>query len=1160
MKKLLFPFFLSPFLLFSLFSFFVQTVTAQETPINRFLKIELGEDDYEILNLVDGVQYAIRTETDENNKLVIRVYDENNQAIAEYPGHAVVYPQFDDEAVLGPHTIIVSQETNDADLINLEDDLIVFRISDSTRNYKVGDILFGGISHESPYGYLRLLISQTENDTLMIFQTEIPSLLDAFDALSVHRVFDYETLMDEETGKTRFEQVGVNGIRTRGITNLGELFISAEKSFLDSLLTIEIGLKGTIQVEFVFKAKKFLGIPYAVDECKLVGHFGLDANMAFKNAAVTFDATITLQEKKFPNITIPILGVPLVLTNKLFAKVKLHVEGGVKVKNNIFGKITTKTGVHYKNGLKGVMDFTPKFGYSPPEVIGVYGNVGVSVGLELEVNPYSIKALTGYLSFYYGPEATFQTMDPQYEIVLKGKLAAGLKYDFGKFLGFKIQGGWEIPIWEIPPLTIAKGNFITKEPSVATLPAYNITTTQATLKGEVTKKGISDVFERGFQWGLNTNALINNTKVGSGLGIFERQITDLQENKTYFYRAYAENYDGRTDGNIITISIPMLEPYIDEPYNVCTNYATVNASFYRGTNSGATIPDEYGFVWTTNSFPPVSELDAYPNKMSVPVKLDSYSETIEGLSPNTQYYVASYIKYLGKTKISSSETIHTLENESQCVKLTISNPTNVTPTSATFHVTVFGEPAIIDKGICYSSENMKPTMEDLKISHGSDVGDFTAILDNLQEATPYYVRPYAKTDERIFYGEVKEKTACDSGYHYLSYRNENGTLLYTCVNRITTPPLQPLTSGWYSLSSGLPYTVIGPIIIEGDVHLILEDGCNLEIESGILVNSGNSLTIYAQNEGTGELTATGSNGSSSSGGTAGIGGGSNINDRNGGVITINGGLIKANGGDGNGIYGAGAGIGGGGAGINSIIFAGNGGTIIINGGTIIARGGNASSTTYSYINSGGGGAGIGGGGGVNSGGGIITINGGIVSANGGNASNGGNNYSALGCAGGLGGSGGGSGIGGGGGSGGASGDPNFSIYNPICGGGGSSGGGGGTITITGGTINAIGGERGNSGGSNLVTGGGGGRGSNIGGGGGGGGGGSGLPVGCVPIPFLTECGASGSNGNTNSSNIGIGATGGKGGDSYQCVGGAGGSGGDGGTIFINGGTVNGITY
>ena len=41
---------------------------------------------------------------------------------------------------------------------------------------------------------------------------------------------------------------------------------------------------------------------------------------------------------------------------------------------------------------------------------------------------------------------------------------------------------------------------------------------------------------------------------------------------------------------------------------------------------------------------------------------------------------------------------------------------------------------------------------------------------------------------------------------------------------------------------------VGRVTVSGDVHLILADGCKLTAGTGIEVNSGNSLTIYAQSD------------------------------------------------------------------------------------------------------------------------------------------------------------------------------------------------------------------------------------------------------------------------------------------------------------------------
>jgi len=253
-------------------------IAAQDENIVRYLQIEKGGDDYEILNIEEGSEYSIRTEADENNKLVVRVYDHNDQLLGEYPENSIIYPLYDEEAVLSPNTIIVTSKQNEDVLINLEDDMIVFKQTANTQSFEVGNILFGGPSFEAPYGYLRKLISKEVKNGQIIFETEQASLLDAFDEISIHRVFDYETLIDEETGELRFGLVGINGESLRAMYTIKEWSFAKKELIKDS--SVELTFKGKIQLEFVFTAKKVFGVPYNVKEFKLVGHFSLDANLA----------------------------------------------------------------------------------------------------------------------------------------------------------------------------------------------------------------------------------------------------------------------------------------------------------------------------------------------------------------------------------------------------------------------------------------------------------------------------------------------------------------------------------------------------------------------------------------------------------------------------------------------------------------------------------------------------------------------------------------------------------------------------------------------------------------------------------------------------------------------------------------------------------------
>ena len=170
--------------------------------------------------------------------------------------------------------------------------------------------------------------------------------------------------------------------------------------------------------------------------------------------------------------------------------------------------------------------------------------------------------------------------------------------------------------------------------------------------------------------------------------------------------------------------------------------------------------------------------------------------------------------------------------------------------------------------------------------------------------------------------------------------------------------------GWYVVNGDV--TIGQRVTVTGDVHLILTDGASLDAAQGVNVGAGNSLTIYGQSDGTGELYANYNNGSRGmlQNASAGIG----SNEYEGcGTITINGGRIFACGG----VPGisAGAGIG---CGWNPSTYRGTE-SITINGGCVTAKG---ASADY------GGGAGIGGAG--NSGSiSSVTITGGVIVAEGG---------------------------------------------------------------------------------------------------------------------------------------------------------------------------------
>lgn len=188
-------------------------------------------------------------------------------------------------------------------------------------------------------------------------------------------------------------------------------------------------------------------------------------------------------------------------------------------------------------------------------------------------------------------------------------------------------------------------------------------------------------------------------------------------------------------------------------------------------------------------------------------------------------------------------------------------------------------------------------------------------------------------------------TAWAQGVRYIDASGDDQT-----CSTYTTLSSETEWTGWYVADGTVE--IPGRVTTSGDAHLILKDGATLTIQKGITVTAGNSLTIYGQSGGTGQLTIA-----SPESGYAGIGGYviSSGSATKTGSITINGGIIDV----------TGSSETTGGAAIGSVYW-GNTGTITINGGSVTATGKRF-------------GAGIGSGADA-SGGGTITITGGTVVA------------------------------------------------------------------------------------------------------------------------------------------------------------------------------------
>ncbi len=97
---------------------------------------------------------------------------------------------------------------------------------------------------------------------------------------------------------------------------------------------------------------------------------------------------------------------------------------------------------------------------------------------------------------------------------------------------------------------------VTGLPTVITSADVEIFALSTTANGEVTLAGKSDVIERGFCFSKISKPTIvdNKIAIGKGLGIFSGSISILEENTTYYYRAYATNTQGTAYGDEVKIT------------------------------------------------------------------------------------------------------------------------------------------------------------------------------------------------------------------------------------------------------------------------------------------------------------------------------------------------------------------------------------------------------------------------------------------------------------------------------------------------------------------------------------------------------------------------------------------------------------------------------
>ena len=174
-------------------------------------------------------------------------------------------------------------------------------------------------------------------------------------------------------------------------------------------------------------------------------------------------------------------------------------------------------------------------------------------------------------------------------------------------------------------------------PTVTTTIATDITSSTATVGGEVTNDGGNTITSRGVYYSTNT-VPISGITIGSGTGTFSNGITSLAPNTTYYYRAYATNEIGTNYGNTLSFTTSVLSgvPTVStlEATNITESGAIAGGNISYNWNSGIT---EAGICWSTGTTPTIAN-----NKATTGTTQGGYYVMLSPLIDATVYYYRAY--------------------------------------------------------------------------------------------------------------------------------------------------------------------------------------------------------------------------------------------------------------------------------------------------------------------------------------------------------------------------------------------------------------------------------------------------------------------------------------------------------------------------------------
>ena len=280
-------------------------------------------------------------------------------------------------------------------------------------------------------------------------------------------------------------------------------------------------------------------------------------------------------------------------------------------------------------------------------------------------------------------------------------------------------------------------------PTVVTYEPVNTTSESVDVRYEITDNAGSTITEHGvcystYQWPDTTSEKVQ----GSGTNpSYIAHISNLQDNTTYYARAYAKNSAG-------VVGYGGQQPFETKEgkAKVVTGECSATSSttaVCKGTietDNGRPIT-ERGICWSKNANPTINGIHTSDGKTGT----GAISCTITNLEPGTEYHACAYAINSAGT---SYGDILSFITDCDKPKVTTQTPSNITSTSAKISGTIgsIGCSRITMTGFLYQKEG-EQTVYQVQASLSGTT--FAVQVENLIPNSTYYVQAVAQNDEKL---------------------------------------------------------------------------------------------------------------------------------------------------------------------------------------------------------------------------------------------------------------------------------------------------------------------------------------------------------------------------------------------------------------------------